>query len=83
MPKLKPEQHAVISVERKTGIILSLDGKRWQKGDGPEPWRVFDSLTAAREFATTESVKNPLVEFGIYDFQQKHIENISHERPVA
>jgi hypothetical protein len=83
MPKLNPGQHAVITAELKTGIILSLDGKRWQKGDSSEPWRLFDSLIAAREFATTEAAKNPLIEFGIYDFQDVYIETIRHEKFVA
>ena len=77
-PKLQPGQHAVITCEVATGIVLRLDGRRIL-GNGEEAWRVFDSLSAAREFAVAEVARNPAVEFGIYDEQQKSVQVVRLE----
>jgi hypothetical protein len=77
-PKLQTGQHAVITAEVSTGIVLRLDGQRRQGNDG-EAWRVFDSLSAAREFAVAEVAKNPAVEFGIYDEKQQSVQVVRLE----
>ena len=76
-PKLQPGQHAVAAAEVQTGIVLSLDGKRWRKDAPVECWRVFDSFAAAREFAVAEVAKNPVVEFWIYDQKDHQVERIA------
>ena len=76
-PKLQSGQHAVMAAEVQTGIVLSLDGKRWRKDAPAKCWRVFDSFAAAREFATAEVAKNPLVEFWIHDQKDHPVERIS------
>jgi hypothetical protein len=78
-PKLQAGQHAVITAEVRTGIVLRLDGQYRQEDSG-EGWRVFDSLAAAREFAVAEVAKNPEVEFGIYDEKQKPVQVIRHKK---
>lgn len=75
-PELRDGQHAVVAAEVQTGIVLSLDGKRWRKDEPAECWRVFDSFAAAREFAVAEVAKNPLVEFCIYDRKDHPVERI-------
>lgn len=77
-PKLQNGQHAVITAEIHTGIILRLDGKRRQ-GKGEEAWRVFDSLAAAREFVVAEVAKNPSIQFGIYDAKRQPVQFIRQE----
>jgi len=54
-------------LEVQPGIVLRLDGKWWRKDGDIGAWRVFDSLSAAVEFAIAEVAKNPSVEFGIYN----------------
>ncbi len=76
-PKLEAGQHAVISAEVATGIVLRIDGQ-WRLGDQGDAWRVFDSLEAALEFACAEVAKNPLVEFWIYDEQQSPVQMTRH-----
>lgn len=76
-PKLQSGQHAVSAAEVQTGIVLDLDGKRWRKDEPTEHWRVFDSFTSAREFAVAEIVKNPAVEFWIYDKKDHPVERIA------
>ena len=78
-PNLQSGQHAVAAAEVQTGIVLRLDGKRWRKDEDIAAWRVFDSLSAAVEFAIAEVAKNPSVEFGIYDERQQPIQVIRHE----
>src|SRR4051812_47755451 len=75
-PTLLSGQHAVSAAEVQTGIVLSLDGKRWSKDQPAERWRVFDSFAAAREFAVGEVAKNPLVEFWICDQKGHPVERI-------
>jgi hypothetical protein len=77
-PKLQAGQHAVITAEVSTGIILRLDGQR-RLGNGGAAWRVFGSLAAAREFAFAEVGKNPAVEVGIYDEQQQPVQVVRHD----
>jgi hypothetical protein len=76
-PELRNGQHAVVAAEVQTGIILSLDGKRWRKDQPAECWRVFDSLAAAREFAAAEVAKNPALEFLIHDTKDHSVERIA------
>jgi len=75
-PELQDGQHAVGAAEVQTGIVLSLDGKRWRRDEPTECWRVFDSFAAAREFAVAEVAKNPSVEFWIYDRRDHPVERI-------
>jgi hypothetical protein len=77
-PELRDGQHAVITAEVSTGIVLRLAGQRRLGGKG-ETWRVFDSLAAAHEFAIAKVAKRPAVECGIYDAQQRSVEIVRHE----
>lgn len=78
-PNLQPGQHAVLTAEVSTGIVLRLDGQRRQGGFG-EAWRVFDSFEAARAFAVAEVTKNPKVEFCIFAEKQSAVQVIRHEK---
>jgi hypothetical protein len=78
-PKLQADQHAVITAEVSTGIVLQLNGQR-RLADSAEAWRVFNSLTAAREFAVAEVGNNPEIEFVICDREQTPIQVVRHEK---
>jgi hypothetical protein len=76
-PKLRSGQYAVIAAEVQTGIVLNSDVKRWLDKDGAAaPWKVFDSLVGAREFAIAEVARNPLIEINIYDNLKQWIQVI-------
>lgn len=80
-PKLQNDQHAVITVEVCTGIILCLDGQRHIGSS--EVWRVFDSLAAAHEFAVAEVKAHPLFECAIYDAQNRQVQTFKNEEFIA
>ncbi len=80
-PKLQDDQHAVITVEVSTGIVLRHDGQRFT-GSG-ETWRVFESLAAAREFAVAAVAAHPSFECAIYRTQDKPIQTFRNEAHVA
>lgn len=71
-PPLQNDQHAVITVEVNTGIVLRHDGQRFL-GSG-ETWRIFDSLTAAQEFSKAHVAVHPSNECNIYNAHQQHVE---------
>jgi hypothetical protein len=77
-PRLQNGQHAVVRAEASTGIVLRHD-RQWHTGSG-EIWQVFESLPAAREFAAAEVSAHPTVECSIYDFEQRHVETVRHEK---
>jgi hypothetical protein len=80
-PKLQNDQHAVITVEVSTGIVLRHDGQRFT-GSG-ETWRVFESLGAAREFAQAEVAAHPSHECSIYRTQDQPVQTFKNEEYVA
>jgi hypothetical protein len=80
-PKLQADQHAVITVEVCTGIVLGLDGHR-HIGTG-EVWRVFESLPAAREFALAEVAVHPSFECAIHAADNQQVEIFKNEEYVA
>ena len=80
-PKLQDDQHAVITVEVSTGIVLRHDGQRCV-GSG-ETWRVFESLAEAREFAVAEVAAHPAFECVIYKTQDQPIQTFRNEEHVA
>jgi hypothetical protein len=80
-PKLQDDQHAVITVEVSTGIVLCHDGQRFI-GSG-ETWRVFGSLAAARQFAVAEVAAHPSFGCVIYKAQNQQIQTVRNEEHVA
>jgi hypothetical protein len=71
-PNLQGDQHAVITVEVSTGIVLRHDGQRFI-GSG-ETWRVFESLAAAQEFSASEVAAHPSFECSIYKTQDRPLQ---------
>ena len=82
-PELREGQHAVLAVEVQTGIVLSLDGKRWRRDQPAQRWRVFDSFAAAREFAVAEIAAHPAFECTIFKAQNQHVQTVRNEEHVA
>ena len=80
-PNLQDDQHAVLTVEVSTGIVLRHD-RQWFIGSG-ETWRVFESLTAAREFAIAEVAAHPTFECAIFKGQDQQIQTVRNEEHVA
>jgi hypothetical protein len=80
-PKLQDDQHAVITVEVRTGIVLRHDGQR-HLGSG-ETWRVFESLATARDFAIAEVAAHPEFECAIFDAQRRQVHTFKNEEYVA
>lgn len=78
-PNLRSGQYAVMRAEVMTGKVLRADGGRANACD--PVWIVFDSLEAAREFASTNVAAHPEVECNISDYQN-HVETIQDERFV-
>ena len=66
IPKLQKGQFSIIFAEVKTGIILTLDGKRRQGNQG-EFYLIFNSFEEAKAFAENKINTNPEIECSIRD----------------
>jgi hypothetical protein len=80
-PKVKAGRYAVVRAEVSTGIVLRDDTKRYT-GTG-EIWQVFESLSAAHEFAAAEIAAHTTVECDIYDSERRHIATVRNEKDIG
>ena len=80
-PTLPNGQHAVLEVDVCTGSVLRQD-RQWHTGSD-KVWRVFESLEAARAFATAEVEAHPSVECVIHDGQARQVQTVRNEQHVA
>lgn len=63
-PPLQRGQYAVVKAKLRLGLFADSRGGLW---------RIFDSLPAARKFATSEVAKQPFLLCGIYDAEGREI----------
>jgi len=75
IPKLESGKYAVAFAEKATGILLTIEARRYL-GEG-EFFRVFDSEREADAFAVAYVQSNPAVECSIRDSEGKHIKFVS------
>jgi hypothetical protein len=72
-PKLRNGQYAVFRGKITPSLVLGL-GPQVDTTRGK--WRIFNTLAAAHDYATTEVTAQPSVECGFYDATEHHIHTV-------
>lgn len=70
-PILKNNEHSVLSVESKTGIVLTTCFQ-YNLGDG-EVFHIFQSYESALEFINDQLAKSSEYDFTIYNNKGKYL----------
>ena len=74
IPQLNEPQCSIVQAEIATGIILTVEGQRYDK-ETDEPFiLIFNSLDEAKSFSEKKVIENPNLECNIYNFSANFIE---------
>ncbi len=77
LSELSKKQFALLQTDPNTGVPVNLSGE-WSK-TGEERYLVFDSESDARNYASSELKKNPLLEWGLYNYNGEQVD-VLHDR---
>lgn len=77
VPKLEKSRFSVLLAESNTGIILTIEGKRYFEGSEEPHILLFDSFEDAEGFSKLKVKELPDIECNIYDSSAIHIETIT------
>ena len=72
-PKIQNGQYAVLKVNMEPGTVLGL-GPHLDLDRGR--WNIFDSFSAARDYARAQAAKQPFVECGIYNASEQQVQAV-------
>lgn len=75
-PRLTGEQVAVLKAEGKTGHVLTIDGKLFNRYSIDEVYQVFENAAAAKKYIFELQKVQEEFEFTIFDSKEKLIEFI-------
>jgi hypothetical protein len=77
LSELSGDRFALLQTDPQTGVPVNLSGE-WIKS-GEERYLVFDSESDARNYATKELKKNPLLEWGLFNSQGEQVD-VLHDK---
>jgi hypothetical protein len=77
LSELSGERFALLQIDPNTGVPVNLNGE-WVK-TGEERYLVFNSESDARNYASSELKKNPLLEFGLYNSNGEQVD-VLHDK---
>ncbi|NLR78304.1 hypothetical protein [Chitinophaga eiseniae] len=75
-PKLTDNQVAVLQAEKSTGIVLNIHRERYLNTSEDEAYRIFETISLAREYIAAVQQLSTDIEFTIYDNKQSLVEFI-------
>jgi hypothetical protein len=82
VPSLVEPQCYISQAEVRTGIVLTLEGKRRDKRENAPYILIFDNLEEAEKFAEIRVAEFPEIECHIANHSGQHLTRVFRKRPI-